>query len=417
MAKRDFDLDPGQWATLRRLLDDGLELDPPQRAAWLDTLDGAWADFKPRLRALLEHAPGTAQMMMNTLPKVETADFAPAQPEAAPERIGPYRLLRELGSGGMASVWLAERTDMLQGRQVALKLPHGAWRRAGLAERMAREREILATLNHPNIASLFDAGVAEDGQPYLALEYVDGERIDAYCTRHSLDVPARLRLYLQAARAVAHAHAHLVVHRDLKPNNILVNGQGEVRLLDFGIAKLLDQGVAAETELTQQAGRALTPDYASPEQIRGEAIGTASDVYSLGVVLFELLTGARPYRREHASRDALEQAVLHAEPKRPSAAVTDQRLARALRGDLDTIVAKALKKDAAQRYATVDALADDVARHLDRRPVLARPDSTLYRLGRLLQRNRLAHRRCSCGDGGRTGRQRRGAVAGAAGAR
>ena len=390
MAKRDFDLDPGQWATLRRLLDDGLELDPPQRAAWLDTLDGAWADFKPRLRALLEHAPGTAQLMMNTLPKVETADFAPAQPEAAPERIGPYRLLRELGSGGMASVWLAERTDMLQGRQVALKLPHGAWRRAGLAERMAREREILATLNHPNIASLFDAGVAEDGQPYLALEYVDGERIDAYCTRHSLDVPARLRLYLQAARAVAHAHAHLVVHRDLKPNNILVNGQGEVRLLDFGIAKLLDQGVAAETELTQQAGRALTPDYASPEQIRGEAIGTASDVYSLGVVLFELLTGARPYRREHASRDALEQAVLHAEPKRPSAAVTDQRLARALRGDLDTIVAKALKKDAAQRYATVDALADDVARHLDRRPVLARPDSTLYRLGRLLQRNRLA---------------------------
>jgi serine/threonine-protein kinase len=177
---------------------------------------------------------------------------------------------------------------MLQGRQVALKLPHGDWgaygvrsasRRAGLAERMAREREILATLNHPNIASLFDAGVADDGQPYLALEYVEGERIDAYCKGHELDVPARLRLFLQAARAVAHAHANLVVHRDLKPSNILVNAQGEVRLLDFGIAKLLDQGVAAETELTQQAGRALTPDYASPEQIRGEAIGTASDVY------------------------------------------------------------------------------------------------------------------------------------------
>jgi len=390
MAQRDFDLDPGQWATLRRLIDEALEREPAQRAGWLDTLDGPLADFKPRLRELLEHAAGTSHLRMGTLPKVETDDFAPSSHETIPERIGPYRLLRELGSGGMASVWLAERTDMLHGRQVALKLPHGAWRRAGLAERMAREREILATLNHPHIASLYDAGVAEDGQPYLALEYVEGERIDAYCAHHDLGVPARLRLFLQAARAVAHAHANLVVHRDLKPNNILVNAQGEVRLLDFGIAKLLDQGLAAETELTQQSGRALTPDYASPEQIRGEAVGTTSDVYSLGVVLYELLAGLRPYKLERGSRAALEEAILRAEPQRPSAAVTDKRLQRALRGDLDTIVLKALKKAMADRYPTVAALAEDIERHLDHHAVLAQPDNGLYRLRKFVVRNRFA---------------------------
>ena len=347
IERHDFDLDARQWATLRQLLDEGLALEPAQRATWLEGLAAPLSDFRPRLRELLAAAPGTAHRLLDTLPKVETADFAPAPREAMPERIGPYRLLRELGSGGMASVWLAQRSDMLQGRQVALKLPHGEWgaygarsasRRAGLAERMAREREILATLNHPNIASLYDAGVADDGQPYLALEYVEGERIDTYCAQHKLDIPARLRLFLQAARAVAHAHANLVVHRDLKPSNILVNAQGEVRLLDFGIAKLLDQGVAAETELTQQAGRALTPDYASPEQIRGEAIGTGSDVYSLGVVLYELLTGKRPYRLGDRSRAALEEAILRVEPKWPSDDVADRKVQRALRGDIDTIV-------------------------------------------------------------------------------
>ncbi len=390
MDNDNFELDPAQWATLRRLLDEALEREPLQRAAWLDSLEGPQAALVPRLRDLLEHAAGTSHLRMNTLPKVETADFAAPAQDAMPERIGPYRLLREIGSGGMASVWLAERTDMLQGRQVALKLPHGAWRRAGLAERMAREREILATLNHPNIARLYDAGVADDGQPYLALEYVEGDRIDAYCKNHDLDVRARLRLFLQAAQAVAHAHANLVVHRDLKPSNILVSAQGEVRLLDFGIAKLLDQGSAVETELTRQSGRALTPDYASPEQIRGEAIGTASDVYSLGVVLFELLTSTRPYALEHASRVALEEAILKAEPKRPSDAAVDAKARRALRGDLDTIIGKALKKSPGERYATVDAMASDVARHLEQRPVLAQPDSAWYRLGKLLKRNRLA---------------------------
>jgi serine/threonine-protein kinase len=290
----------------------------------------------------------------------------------------------------MGTVWLAERTDMLQKRPVALKLPRAAWRGARLAERLAREREILAPLNHPNIARLYDAGVATDGQPYLALEYVEGERIDAYCLRKQLDVPARLRLFLQVARAVAHAHANLVVHRDLKPTNILVTESGEVKLLDFGIAKLLEQGDARQTELTQLGGRALTPDYASPEQILGHPLATSADVYSLGVVLYELLTGTRPYKLKRDSRAALEEAIVQAEPAMPSSVASDAAIARRLRGDLDTILLKALKKLPAQRYATVDALAEDIERHLSHRAVLAQPDGRIYRLRKFIARNKLA---------------------------
>lgn len=381
-----FDLSPAQWQTLRGLLDEAMALEGDERARWLDGLQGERAAFRSRLAALLEHARGSsAQALLETLPKVETGQFAPAPPPA--ERVGPYRLIRELGSGGMASVWLAERTDMLKGRQVALKLPHGAWKRAGLAERLQREREILATLEHPNIARLYDAGVADDGQPWLALEYVAGERIDAWCERHALDVPARLRLFLQVARAVAHAHANLVVHRDLKPSNILVTGDAEVKLLDFGIAKLLEQGEAHETELTQQAGRALTPEYAAPEQILGRAIGTAADVYALGVVLYELLAGCRPYALERDSRAALEEAILQVDAAPPSARAPAGRRA-ALRGDLDTIVLKALRKDPTERYATVAAFAEDIERHLSHRPVLAQPEGGWYRFGKFVRRNR-----------------------------
>ena len=198
-----------------------------------------------------------------------TSRRSPSDGDQPGDVVGPYRLLRELGSGGMGVVWLAERTDGLINRPVALKLPHGAWKRAGLAERMAREREILATLSHPNIAHLYDAGVTAGGQPYLAIEYVEGRRIDVYCREQHLDVEARLRLFAQVAGAVAYAHGKLAVHRDLKPANILVSAGGQVRLLDFGIAKLLDDGQAKEDRFTELSGRALTPDYASPEQIRG----------------------------------------------------------------------------------------------------------------------------------------------------
>jgi serine/threonine-protein kinase len=390
-----FDLDPAQWSTLRGLLDAALDLPAEQRAAWVEQLDSAHETLKPRLKQLLAHAAaGAGASPLDTLPKVETAQFLAASAGGgalqAGEAVGPYRLIRPLGEGGMGSVWLAERTDMLQRRQVALKLPHLLGPRAALAERLAREREILAALNHPHIARLYDAGVTADGQPWLALEYVEGERIDAHCSRKGLDVPARLRLFMQVARAVAHAHASLVVHRDLKPSNILVTEAGDVRLLDFGIAKLVLDGPAQETELTQFAGRALTPDYAAPEQILGQPITTAADVYALGVVLFELLAGTRPYRLKRESRAALEEAITGAEPQRPSEAARDPSLRRRLRGDLDTIVGKALKKAPAERYRTVEALIDDIERHLALRPVLARPDSGWYRARRFVARNRLA---------------------------
>jgi serine/threonine-protein kinase len=396
MQGSNFDLAPQDWATLRGLLDTALELPAAERDGWVEQLDARFVELKPRLRALLAHAGSpVVESLLNTLPKVETDQFAPPLKDgadgelASPTRIGPYRLLRQIGDGGMACVWLAERTDVLQSRQVALKLPHGAWRRAGLAERMAREREILATLEHPNIARLYDAGLADDGQPYLALEYVEGERIDTYCRTHALDVRQRLGLFLQVTKAVAHAHASLVVHRDLKPSNILVTAQGEVRLLDFGIAKLLEHGVAEETELTREVGRALTPDYAAPEQIQGRSVGTGADIYSLGVVLFELLTDQRPYQLKRDSRAALEDAILQVEPMRPSEAVVKGRARRELRGDLDTIVLRALKKVPDDRYATVNALAEDIERYLTQRPVLAQPDSRWYRVRKFVVRNQL----------------------------
>ncbi len=395
MEASNFELSPQDWAALRRLLETALDLPGSARKDWLDRLAPQHAELKPRLLALLAHADTPmVDGLLSTLPKVETDQFAlsPSSTDddskRRPMQVGPYRLLRQIGEGGMAAVWLAERTDVLQRRQVALKLPHGAWRRAGLADRMAREREILATLEHPNIARLYDAGVADDGQPFLALEYVEGVRIDQFCRDKMLDVRQKLELFLQVARAVAYAHAQLVVHRDLKPSNILVTEDGQVRLLDFGIAKLLDHGVTAETELTRDVGRALTPDYAAPEQIHGRPLGTGADTYSLGVVLFELLTGSRPYKLRRGSRAELEEAILQAEPLRASEATGDRRTHRELRGDIDTILLKALKKAPAERYPTVNAMADDVARHLSHQPVQARPDSWWYRTSRFVQRNR-----------------------------
>jgi serine/threonine-protein kinase len=395
MQGSNFDLAPQDWALLRGLLDMALDLPTAERQAWVDRLDARHAGLKPRLRALLAHAQSpVVESLLDTLPKVETGQFAPRPPSGAGEEpgglIGVYRLIRPLGEGGMASVWLAERTDVLQKRRVALKLPHGAWRRAGLAERLAREREILATLEHPHIARLYDAGVTPQGQPYLALEYVEGLPIDDFCRSHALGVRQRLDLLLQVCGAVALAHARLVVHRDLKPSNILVDAAGQVRLLDFGIAKLMAGDATAETQLTREAGRPLTPDYAAPEQIRGEPLGTAADIYSLGVVLFELLAGRRPYRLKHGSRLALEPAILQAEVPRPSDATADPARRRELCGDLDTIVLKALKPAPEERYQTVNALADDLRRHLSHQPVLARADGRAYRLRKFLLRNRLA---------------------------
>ena len=296
--------------------------------------------------------------MLGSSPAAPFAASMPGEENGleAGDRVGPYRLLRPIGSGGMADVWLAERDDGAFAREVALKLPLVSRLRRDLAVRFARERDILARLEHPHIARFYDAGVSADGLPYLAMEYVDGRPITTWCDEHRVDLAGRIQLFAQVLSAVQFAHANLVIHRDLKPSNILVTDDGQVRLLDFGIAKLLaaDEERAPETQLTRSSGRALTPEYASPEQMRGEALTIASDVYSLGVVLFEVLVGSRPYRLKIESAAQLEEAILAADPLRPSANVTDaaaasrgvspRRLAKQLAGDLDTVVLKALAK-------------------------------------------------------------------------
>ncbi|MCW5978030.1 MAG: tetratricopeptide repeat protein [Bryobacteraceae bacterium] len=388
-------IDAVAWGALNRLLDIALDLPAAERSDWVECLGPEYEQLKPRLRDLLQRAEQEgAGGILDTIPKIGDeftvngdADRAAHAPGDA---IGLYRLERELGEGGMGTVWLAHRPDGFINRPVALKLPRGSWRRNALAERLAREREILAGLNHPHIARLYDAGLTADGQPYLALEYVDGLRIDEYCRQANLDVKGRLSVFLQVLSAVAYAHSQLVVHRDIKPSNILVTNDGQARLLDFGIAKLLEQGQARETELTELSGRALTPDFASPEQIAGKPVGAASDVYSLGVVLFMLVTEGRPYRLKRDSRASLEDAILHAEPPRPSEAAAEPSFRKSLRGDLDWIVLKSLAKEPEQRYPSAAALQADLVRYLRHEPVEAGPPSAAYRMTKFVRRHRLA---------------------------
>jgi eukaryotic-like serine/threonine-protein kinase len=378
---------------LSELLDEALNQPPEQRLGWVDQLPDEPTGIKVILRRLMSREDlGEEGSFMAGLPRfVDPKSWADT--EAKPgDAVGPYRLVRLLGVGGMGAVWLAERSDGLFKRQVALKLPHVIGAVAGLAERMAREREILAALEHPHIARLYDAGLTSDGRPYLALEYIEGVPIDEHCSIRQLNVRARLELMLQVARAVAYAHSRLVVHRDIKPANIQVDAHGQIHLLDFGIAKLLASDAApplADPSLTYQMGVALTPNYAAPEQIYGEAVSTASDVYSLGAVLYEVLVGQRAYTLRANDPLSMAQAIRAAHIARPSDAAVEPRARRALRGDLDTIVLKALKKQAAERYQSVAELADDLERYFKGESVSARADSTWYRTRKYIARNRL----------------------------
>ncbi len=324
-------------------------------------------------------------------------------PFHAGESIGPYGLVREIGRGGMACVWLAERADGSLQRAVALKLPLPGYARHGFGERFGRERDILARLVHPHIARLYDAGLDAGGQPYLALEYVEGDPITRWCDTRRAGVRERLQLFGQVLDAVQFAHANLVMHRDLKPGNILVDTNGSVSLLDFGIARLLDMegSSAAETALTRDGGRVLTLQYASPEQVRGEPLTTATDVFSLGVVLHELLAGTRPYRLASASAAQLEHAITEGARAPLVRAASDERAAalglrharamrRRLGGDLEAIVAKAMATPPAQRYATVQAFHDDLRRHLEGHPVRARRPSRLLAAWRFVRRHAVA---------------------------
>ncbi len=326
--------------------------------------------------------------------------------EVPPSHIGPYRVIRELGRGGMGAVYLAERDEPGLRRAVAIKVVRRGMESAFVVTRFHTERQILAGLEHPGIARLYDGGATGEGLPYFVMEYVDGRDVLAYCDGLRLVIRDRLRLFLGVCEAVQYAHQHLVVHRDLKPTNVLVTAQGDPKLLDFGIAKLLSPQLGdADLDETASVIRLLTPLYASPEQVRGERVTTASDVYSLGVILYELLSGHRPYRVKGDGPSDIERAVLESDllpPSAPGALTTKadaevgarrQTSARALRrdmhGDLDKMVLKALRREPAQRYATAAELADDIRRHLDGYPVRARPDRRSYRAAKFLRRHRV----------------------------
>ena len=399
-------VEPDRWRVLSPYLDRALDLtDAQARADWLASVREQDPTLAVEIASLLGEHDG-----------LEDAHFLDAPVVAFPvidsvpgATMGAYTLLSTIGRGGMGTVWLAERADGRFDRQVAIKFLNVAFAGRG-EDRFKREGRILARLAHPHIAQLLDAGVSAAGQPYLVLEHVDGERIDEYCDRHGLDLHARLRLFLDVLDAVAQAHASLIVHRDIKPSNVLVAHDGGVKLLDFGIAKLLeDEEGGAPTALTAEGAAALTPAYAAPEQVTGQPVSTATDIYSLGVLLYGLLTGRHP-AGERTSPADLVRAIVETEPTRPSEAVTRTRpadavsaddaatkrasspdkLRRLLRGDLDTIVGKALKKNPAERFTSVTALAEDIRRYLRHEPISARPDSLLYRTRKFVRRNRLA---------------------------
>jgi serine/threonine protein kinase len=393
------------WNTISKLLDEALDLEPVARTAWLERLQISDPEIATSVQQLLAaHATSETADVLASLPSIEnltgTSSGQKSQPGLnAGDRIGPYLLKRELGAGGMADVWLAKRADGAFARDVALKIPRINRMRRDLAIRFSRERDILARLEHPHIARLYDAGVTEDGLPYLAMEFVDGEPIATYCDNQSMPIKARLELFAQVLDAVQFAHANLIIHRDLKPSNIIVGNDGRVRLLDFGIAKLLaDDESIAETQLTQLSGRALTPDYASPEQIKGEPLTTASDVYSLGVILYELLTGKRPYRLKLATPAQLEQAIIGIDPTPPSVRILQEaskedrreakRRAKVLEGDLDTITMKSLQKKTVARYTTAAELSSELKRHLAFEPIQAQRESGWYALKKFVRRNR-----------------------------
>ena len=397
-------LTASQIALISRLLDEALPLDDAGRRRWLETLPTEYQDLLTPLRQALLPEFYQSPDGRNFATFLETADEEAGRAELTGlqpgDPIGPYELIRLLGAGGMAEVWLAKRADGAFTREVALKLPSMTRVRHDLEQRFFRERDILASLEHPNIARLYDAGIDLHGLPYLSMEYVQGELLTDWCDAQRLDIRARLRLFLQVLEAVHYAHERQVIHRDLKPSNILVTKSGQVRLLDFGVATLLDNGeVAGKTPLTTVYGHALTPIYCSPELIRGDPVAAKSDIYSLGVVLFELLTGDRPYRlNAGASRAILEHAIAAAEVRKPSTqivqeawgarGVTHEQLTRQLRGDVDHIVLKSLEKEPSARYASAAAMADDVQRYLDGKPIAAQAPRLSYRLGKFLRRNR-----------------------------
>ncbi|MGH9846475.1 MAG: serine/threonine-protein kinase, partial [Blastocatellia bacterium] len=385
-------MNAAQSPRVEELFHAALERDASSRAEFLRQACDDNRVLREEVEALLEALRDSPEFIVADHPL--TAFDAQPQPPVTPqmgEHVGPYRLVREIGYGGMGAVWLAERDDAQFRKQVAIKLIKPGLGQTGnagaVARRFREERQILARLEHPNIARLIDGGET-NGLPWLALEYVEGERIDQYCQRRGLSLDQRLELFRTVCSAVHYAHQNLVVHRDLKPANILITKDGAPRLLDFGIARLLDaEGAGRDATLTGQ--RMMTLDYASPEQVRGLPITTASDVYSLGVILYEMISGRRPFDLENQSLTGAVRIISEVEPVKPSLAVEPEKQRRELAGDLDDIVLMALRKEPARRYASVEQFSNDIRRHLERLPVTASPATLAYRGMKFVRRNQV----------------------------
>ncbi|HEX4595105.1 MAG TPA: protein kinase, partial [Bryobacteraceae bacterium] len=397
---------PESWRRVREILEQALEVAPDRRSVYLEEVCAGNATLRREVEALIaaDEQAGTG-FLAGSAVENSTELAAPEEPVSlAGARIGPYLVVEEIGHGGMGTVYRAVRADDQYRKQVAIKVVRGGLGDEFRLHRFKAERQILANLDHANIARLLDGGTTEEGLPYVVMEFIEGRPIDEYCDQGKLPVGERLKLFRTVCSAVAYAHQRLVIHRDIKPANILVTKDGEPKLLDFGIAKILDPDEAG-VDQTVTVMRLMTPEYASPEQVRGETITTASDVYSLGVVLYGLLTGRRPYGRASRLVRDMVQAVIETEPEKPSASVTraetvtaqevsetrdeiPEKLQRRLRGDLDNIVLKALRKEPERRYASVEQFSEDIRRHLEGLPVIARPDTFFYRSSKFVKRHK-----------------------------
>ena len=412
-GERRYSVIQERWQEIKEKLVAALDLEPAGRRAYLDRVAGADSELRRELESLLAAHEKAGANFLNTpaaqaISELRALDLSEL---LNGRRIGPYQIVGPIGAGGMGEVFRAVRVDEYQ-KEVAIKLVRAGQDSGFVVSRFKNERQILASLDHPNIARLLDGGSTADGVPYFAMELIEGQPIDEYCDSKGLATAERLTLFLQVCAAVQYAHQRLIIHRDIKPSNILVTSDGAPKLLDFGIAKILDtEAISGQFEPTLTVFRALTPGYASPEQVKGEPITTASDVYSLGVVLYELLTGRHPYRRSESTPQEITRAVCEVEPERPSTAVkrrpvaeergesqsatalpdtarnSREKLSNKLRGDLDNIVLMALRKQPERRYASVEQFAEDVRRHLESLPVLARKDTVSYRTSKFITRH------------------------------
>jgi serine/threonine-protein kinase len=383
-----------RWDRIKELFEAAVDLDPSKRAALLEKECGGDEALRVEIESLLQSDVQTAGFIERPAFEIPR-DLFPNNGEEpfVGRQFGAYQVIHEIGRGGLGAVYLAARADDQYRKQVAIKLVRRGLDTEDILRRFRNERQILAQLDHPNIARLIDGGTTDSGLPYFVMEYVKGEPINAYCDAHALPTAERLNLFRKVCAAVTYAHQNLVIHRDLKPSNILVTPEGEPKLLDFGIAKFLGPGDESFTQ-TIPALRVMTPEYASPEQVKGEKIMTTSDVYSLGVLLYELLAGQRPYRLKTRTPEEIARAITEQEPERLSTALLqDSRFtshdARALRGDLDNIVLMAMRKEPARRYTSVGQFSEDIRRHLKGLPVLARKDTVAYRTSKFVSRHRI----------------------------